>query len=170
MYSFSLDDQMLTRLDDKRFAENSVNAPTLIFNLGESWQDGISIARFTTKDRQHHYDVIIDKTFGKYGTVACPAEIMTGDSFYLSCKNTSDGVTVTTNTLAISVRGNSFNEGGLTPEQVQSLEEQLLAKMNQINSIKTGLKKCLSVFKQAIYKDDADFTVLEEFENYIDNL
>ena len=170
MYSFNLDDQMLTRSDDKQFAENSVNAPTLIFNFGDSWREGISIARFTTKDRQHHYDVIIDKTLEEYGTASCPAEVMTSDSFYLSCKNTLEDTTLTTNTLSIHVYSNSFSEDGLTPAQSQSLEEQMLAKLMKINSLSKASKMILNVLEQAVYKDDSDEALRASAEQFIMDL
>jgi hypothetical protein len=169
MYTFNVDDQVLAKYDTTAFATNSVNAPKLYFSLGDNWIDGITIVRFTDSSYTKKYDVVMEKT-GDLGYVRCPAEVMTDSRFYIACKNTLDDEVLTTNEIVINAEKNNFNESGLTPSQTQSLEEQLLAKMNQINNIKTGLKKCLLVFKQTIYKDDADFTVLEEFENYIDNL
>lgn len=170
MYSFNLDNQMLTRADDKQFAQNSVNAPELIFNFGEGWQDGTSVARFTTNDGSNNYDVIIVPSNEGYGTVKCPAEVMSGNAFYLSCKNSISNQVITTNRIEIKLHENKFNEGGLTPEQASSLEDQILAKIDEIEDIKTGLKKTLDVFKQALYSDDADFSKITDFQNYINNL
>jgi hypothetical protein len=169
MYTFNVDDQVLAKYDTAAFATYSVNAPKLYFSLGESWIDGITIVRFTDSSYTKNYDVVMEKT-GDTGYVRCPAEVMADSRFYIACKNTLDDEVLTTNEIVINAEKNNFGESGLTPSQTQSLENQLLAKMNQINDIKTGLKKCLNVFKQVIYKDDADSTILEEFENYINNL
>jgi hypothetical protein len=169
MYTFNVDDQVLAKYDTAAFATYSVNAPKLYFSLGESWIDGITIVRFTDSSYTKNYDVVMEKT-GDTGYVRCPAEVMADSRFYIACKNTLDDEVLTTNEIVINAEKNNFGESGLTPSQTQSLENQLLAKINQINDIKTGLKKCLNVFKQVIYKDDADSTILEEFENYINNL
>jgi hypothetical protein len=169
MYTFNVDDQVLAKYDTAAFATYSVNAPKIYFSLGDSWIDGITIVRFTDSSYTKNYDVVMEKT-GDTGYVRCPAEVMTDSRFYIACKNTLDDEVLTTNEIVINAEKNNFGESGLTPSQTQSLENQLLAKMNQINDIKTGLKKCLNVFKQVIYKDDADSTILEEFENYINNL
>jgi hypothetical protein len=169
MYTFNVDDQVLAKYDTAAFATYSVNAPKLYFSLGESWIDGITIVRFTDSSYTKNYDVVMEKT-GDTGYVRCPAEVMADSRFYIACKNTLDDEVLTTNEIVINAEKNNFGESGLTPSQAQSLEDQLLAKINQINDIKTGLKKCLNVFKQVIYKDDADSTILEEFENYINNL
>lgn len=50
------------------------------------------------------------------------------------------------------------------------VSEQINTLIATNNKLVNIAKKSLDAFKQAIYKDDADFTVLEEFENYIDNL
>lgn len=123
------------------------------------------IARFTTEDRADDYDVTFDSN-----TITVPSDVLRASGFYLAFKAVKENITVTTNMMHFKTAFNTFNRPSLTPSQIQSLEDQLLAKMNQINSIKIGLKKCLNVFKQAIYKDDADFTILEDFEDYIDEL
>lgn len=50
------------------------------------------------------------------------------------------------------------------------VSEQINTLIATNNKLVTVAKKSLDAFKQAIYKDDADFTSLEEFENYINNL
>lgn len=148
-------------------AQYAINYPNMQIVQSGIWLDDNStkIARFTSNDMQNDYDVVFEDNF-----VTVPSDVLNSDGFYLSFKYVKDDTTVTTNMLHFKTAFNTFNRPSLTPSQVQSLEDQLLAKMNQINNIKAGLKKCLNVFKQAVYKDDADFTILEEFENYIDNL
>lgn len=170
MYNFNLDDQMLTRADNKKFAQNSVNAPTLFFNFGDSWQSGVSVARFTTSDGETHYDVMINRSPDSYGTVPCPYEIMTGESFYLSCKNVNDGNTITTNTVHIKIADNSFNEPSLTPTQTQSLEDALMAKLNRIEKLEVIVKQSLILFQQALYMDDSDEVERYRYKNLIDSL
>lgn len=148
-------------------AQYAVNFPEIQVIKSGVWEDddSMKIARFTSEDMQNDYDVVFEDNY-----VTVPSEVLNSDGFYLSFKSVKDDTTVTTNILHFKTAFNTFDKPSLTPSQVQSLEDQLLAKMNQINSIKNGLKKCLNVFKQAIYKDDADFTILEDFENYIDSL
>lgn len=148
-------------------AQYAINFPEIQVIKYGVWldDDSMKIARFTSEDMQNDYDVVFEDNF-----VTVPSDVLKSDGFYLSFKYVKDDTTVTTNMLHFKTAFNTFNRPSLSPSQVQSLEDQLLAKMNQINSIKTGLKKCLNVFKQAVYKDDADFTILEDFENYIDNL
>lgn len=148
-------------------AQYAINFPEIQVIKYGVWldDDSMKIARFTSDDMQNDYDVVFEDNY-----VIVPSEVLNSDGFYLSFKSVKDDTTVTTNMLHFKTAFNTFDKPSLTPSQVQSLEDQLIAKMNQINSIKTGLKKCLNVFKQAVYKDDADFTILEDFENYIDNL
>lgn len=71
-----------------------------------------------------------------------------------------DGLSITDVTQAYTV-GQDFQS--VVSEQINTL----IATNNKLVNI---AKKSLDAFKQGIYKDDADFTVLEEFENYINNL
>lgn len=168
MLAVYLDDQVAKNdawtIDTAQYA---VNFPKIQIIKSGVWEDddSMKIARFTSEDIQNNYDVVFEDNY-----VTVPSDVLNSDGFYLSFKSVKDDTTVTTNMLHFKTAFNTFNKPSLTPSQVQSLEDQLLAKMNQINSIKNGLKKCLNVFKQAIYKDDADFTILEDFENYIDSL